>query len=255
MQSLKQYVKRLRFSLLAPSLLVDPKNNRRAVVYVEKRLIYNRIKKSGNSSILLFLDRIVYGKSDLQARDYREAKTSSLQRTASPFDLPSGELRQLNNYYKFTIFRNPYTRCLSMFLQKVATGERAGYSFSSGFGENSAEGFEKFVSFLEGGGIKSNSHFYPQADLLFFRPGDFSYIGKLENLDHELRRVCSEAGLAYPYDLQASKPHSLEENSEGKITKSAEKLRFYYTKDLFDRVRDLYLKDFEIGRFDTRPPI
>jgi len=60
MQSLKQHLKRLRFALLAPSLTVNPHNERRAVVYVKSKLIYNRIKKSGNSSILLFLDKIVY---------------------------------------------------------------------------------------------------------------------------------------------------------------------------------------------------
>lgn len=255
MQSLRQYAQRLRFSLLAPPLVINPKNNGRAAVYVEKKLIYNRIKKSGNSSILLFLDRIVYGDSDVHSQDYREAKKACLRRTVSPFDLPSSELRQLGKYYRFTVFRNPYTRCLSMFLQKVATGQRTGYSFSSGFGEDTPEGFEKFVCFLEEGGITSNSHFFPQTDLLFFRPEDFSHIGKLEDLDAELRRVCNDAGLPYPQDLEASRPHRLEETSEGKVTRSSDKLKLYYTPSLFDRVRKLYMSDFEVGRYDTRPPI
>lgn len=255
MQSLRQYAQRLRISLLAPSLVVNPRNNGRAAVYVEKRLIYNRIKKSGNSSILLFLDRIVYGDSGPQPQDYGEAKKACLQRTVSPFKLPARELRQLDKYYRFTVFRNPYTRCLSMFLQKVATGQMTGYSFSPGFGEDTPEGFEKFVSFLEEGGITSNSHFFPQTDLLFFRPEDFSHIGKLEDLDAELRRVCNDAGLTYPADLQASRPHRLEETSESKVTRSSEKLKRYYTPGLFDRVRKLYMTDFKVGRYDTRPPI
>jgi hypothetical protein len=255
MQSLKQHLKRLRFALLAPSLTVNPHNERRAVVYVKSKLIYNRIKKSGNSSILLFLDKIVYGGPGSDSEDYGKAKAASLRRTARPFDLPSRELRQLSDYYKFTVFRNPYTRCLSMFLQKVATGQRAGYSFSPGFGEDTPEGFEKFVSFLEEGGITSNSHFFPQTDLLFFRPEDFSHIGKLEDLDAELRRVCNDVGLPYPQDLEASRPHRLEETSEGKVTRSSDKLKLYYTPSLFDRVRKLYMSDFEVGGYDTRPPI
>jgi hypothetical protein len=247
-------LKQLRFWLLAPSLRVNPRNNRRAAVYVEKRLIYNRIKKSGNSTILLFLDEIIYGaqSSDL---NYRTAKTASVQRTVTPFDLPAGEVRRLDDYYKFTIFRNPYSRCLSMFLNKVAPGASSSYLSVAGFGDKSAAGFEEFVTFLAKGGINANPHFYPQTRLLFFEPEYFSHIGKLENLDVELRYVCSSANLPYPDELEASKPHRIDASAQGRITKADEKLRMYYTTDLFERVRALYASDFEVGRYDTEPPI
>lgn len=254
MSKLLNRAKRLRFSLLAPSLSVNPRNNMRAAVYVEKRLIYNKIKKSGNSSVLLFLDSIVYGNRDMESR-YKKAKLSVQERTTSPFDLPSREIRKLDEYYKFTIFRNPYTRCLSMFLHKVAPGRAALFTDVPGFGDNSAAGFGNFVSFLENGGIDSNAHFYPQTCLLFFRPDYFSHIGKLENLDIELKHVCSEVGLAYPADLQASKPHRAEKGGKGKVTNANEKLGIYYTSELFDRVRDLYINDFEIGGYDIQPPL
>jgi hypothetical protein len=244
---------RLRFALLAPSLVVNPRNNARVIVYTKERLMYNRIKKSGNSSIMLFLDEILYGN---QASDsnYEKAKNASFGRTTSPFKLPSREIRRLDDYYKFTIFRNPYTRCLSTFLNKVAPGNAALYSFVPGFGDDSARGFEKFIHFLEGGGTRSNPHFYSQTHLLFFRPEYFSRIGKLENLDLELRLICTDVGLPYPHDLEASAPHRVEQSCEGKVTKADRKLDMYYTKDLFDRVRDLYIADFEIGGYDTQPP-
>jgi hypothetical protein len=254
MSNLLNHAKRLRFSLLAPSLSVDPRNNMRAAVYVEKRLIYNKIKKSGNSSVLLFLDSIVYGNQDLDSR-YKNAKRSVQERTTSPFDLPGREIRKLDEYYKFTIFRNPYARCLSMFLHKVAPGRAVLYTNVPGFGDNSAAGFENFVSFLEKGGIDSNTHFHPQTSLLFFKPEYFSHIGKLENLDTELKRVCSDVGLVYPADLQASRPHRAEKGFKGKVTNANEKFGIYYTNELFDRVRDLYLDDFKIGGYDTQPPI
>jgi|WetSurSiteA1Bulk_404760.scaffolds.fasta_scaffold28340_1 hypothetical protein len=247
-------LKQLRFWLLAPSLRVNPRNNRRAAIYAEKRLIYNRIKKSGNSTILLFLDEIVYG-TQSSGLSYRTAKNASVQRTVTPFDLPAGEIRRLDDYYKFTIFRNPYSRCLSMFLNKVAPGASPGYSSVAGFGDKSAAGFEKFVTFLARGGINANPHFYPQTRLLFFEPKYFSQIGKLENLDLELRRVCKNVNLPYPDNLQASEPHHIDASAQGRITKADEKLKMYYTKELYSRVRDLYISDFEVGRYDTEPPI
>ena len=226
----------------------------RAAVYVEKRLIYNKIKKSGNSSVSLFLDSIVFGDRALDSK-YKDAKRSVQERTSSPFDLPSREIKKLDEYYKFTIFRNPYARCLSMFLQKIAPGRAVTFPDVPGYGDDSAAAFEIFVSFLEKGGIDSNAHFFPQTDLLFFRPEDFSHIGKLENLDIELKRVCSAVGLAYPADLQASKPHRAEKGFVGKVTNANEKFGIYYTDKLFARVRDLYINDFKVGGYDTQPPI
>ena len=125
----------------------------------------------------------------------------------------------------------------------------------AGFGDNSAAGFQKFVAFLATGGISANPHFYPQTHLLFFKPEHFSHIGKLENLDAELRHVCSSANLPYPDGLEASRPHHIDASAQGRITKADEKLKMYYTKESFDRVRALYRSDFEVGRYDTEPPI
>lgn len=252
--AVKQELQHRRFRLLQPSLKINPANNDKVAVYVGKNLIYNRIKKSGNTSVLLFLDEILYGARHLSG-DYFDAKTAALARTSTPFQLPVREIRNIDSYFTFTFFRNPYIRCLSMFLNKVAPAKRSIYSAAGGFGDRSPAGFAKFVHFLSDAGVRVDQHFYPQTHLLFFEPSTFAHIGKLENLDDELRYICDRANLLYPAGLTVSRPHQLEVNVDGRVTDAAAKLDMFYTGDLADRVLKLYRTDFEVGGYDTDPPM
>ncbi|WP_244263188.1 sulfotransferase family 2 domain-containing protein [Thioalkalivibrio thiocyanoxidans] len=226
----------------------------RAHVYPDLGLIYNRIKKSGNSSISLYLNELVAGESISAGTSMtRAAYRSELKNARSSGkrleDLSVRELLAARRYYRFTIFRNPYARCLSGFLDKVASA-KSRYSCFPGAGRQDADGFSDFVGFLETGGLWVNKHFWPQCDLLMAPPDEFDHVGQLENLREEMKRVCAAVSVTLPVSLDLSKPHSLERSYQGKVQGAAGRVAEFYDDSLYPRVAALYQQDFTVGRYD-----
>lgn len=230
----------LRFALLSRTLFFEPRNNPWAVVYPEAGLVYNRIKKSGSTSIRLFLNDAVSGKEGVVPH-----------RVIGPMELSAETLRNLRGFYIFTIFRNPYARCLSGFLEKMGSRKK-GYESFPGFGDPTPDGFRSFVDYLERGGLRANRHWWPQVDLLFWPPERFDHIGQLENLENEMRHVLGERGIALPDSLNLTAPHPVEQQRRAKVTRATSKVEAFFTHDLYDRVFSLYQRDFLVGGYEPR---
>ena len=241
--------KALRFAIFYCSYNFYPHNNRHVAVHPGTRIAYNRIKKSGNSSILLYLKDALDKKNKWSKGEHSEQKKKALDCFLTPFDLNAKEITNLNNYIFFTIMRNPYARCLSAFLQKVA-GNKDGYHNIPGYGRRNIAGFESFISFLENGGLYHNKHWWPQVDLLFLPPEQYSFIGKLEQLDTSLRSIFSLREVAIPDPLSMKEPHPSESEHLGKVTRATEKMATYYNNELYGRVYKLYCRDFELGGYE-----
>lgn len=240
----------LRFRRYAGSLRYVARNNSRLVVYPSHRIMFNRVKKSGNSSVLLFMQEATGQAASETSAGYRADKARALEGLMHPFDLPKSELLRIRDYYVFTIVRNPYSRCLSAFLQKVAPGTSDKYQEVPGFGHRDPDGFSDYVGFLEDGGLYTNPHFWPQVDLLFFPPEHFSFIGRLERLEKDLGCVLEDNGLAPPAGSRLDAPHPSEAAERVKVTGATDKVEAYYTSDLVERVRALYPEDFALGGYD-----
>lgn len=227
----------------------------RALVYPDLGLVYNRIKKSGNSSIVLYLQDVVRGqRNEAEAGELdRSAYVSQLRAARSAgwrlTDLSMGELRQVRDYYAFTVFRSPYSRCLSAFLDKVAPPRKRRRNVP-GAGRDDPEGFAEFIGFLETGGLYTNKHFWPQCDLLIAPPEYFAFIGQLERLQEALAHVLAEVGRDLPASLDASQPHVVEQRAQERVTGADARMKWYYTEPLYERVHALYQRDFELGGYD-----
>ena len=242
----------LRIATLAGIPQVRPQTQDTALVYLEHGLLYNRIKKSGNSSIVFYLRDILSKTGEDSAGDYRHDKKSAVGAGRKLTELSVFELRRVRSVYAFTIFRNPYTRCLSAFLSKRQKWEAGSekYKDVDGFEENSPEGFAAFVRFLEKGGLYHDKHFWPQVELLMCPPDYFARIGQLENLESELNSICRYAGVEVPAASISNQPHEADQAYEGKVTGANAKVRQYYSDALYDRVYRLYEQDFHIGGYD-----
>jgi len=247
-------IKKFKFAFFAKTTDVDLDNVHRVLAFPDIKLLYNRIKKSGNSSIVLYLKDLIEFNYIWTQEDYHSAKDKALHSTAMSLSkLPINKLNEINGYYLFTIFRNPYSRCLSAFLEKVADG-RVGFEDVPGFRDPSIDGFQRFVSYLESGGLYRDKHWWPQVKLLAWPPERFSYIGQLEYLEKDLRCVLHNVGVSFPSHVKITGPHPAEKKGinkygSSKVKDSADKVSCFYSDKLYERVFNLYRNDFYVGRY------
>lgn len=210
-------------------------------------LVFNRIKKAGNSTVVAFLSDLAAEERGRRALSVRDAKKSALK----PSRCRWHEARSMRSYIWFTVVRNPYDRVLSAFLDKVAFDEEVTASGKKPFqdvpgrGEATPEGFAKFIGFLGEGGIHHDRHFWPQRELLIMPPGRYDLIGRLETLPEDMARLLTMIGRDPASARKLDKPHPLELAQPKKITGASAKRDSFYTHQLAAEVRRLYASDFE----------
>lgn len=214
-------------------------------VFPKLKICFNRVKKSGNTTISAFLTDIS-GDSETESAD--EFKRALLK----PRAMPVKELQRLPSYYSFVVVRDPYSRALSAFLQKVAHGQSLKYAYCAGFGNSTPEGFHAFLTFLVMGGLYRDRHFWPQSDLLYQPIKNYSRVARLENLVTDMRIILTETGQDPALAELLASPHKVEAGTT-KITSATSKLGAFYNARSSALVHELYLKDFEMFGYPTYP--
>ena len=226
----------------------------RVVFYTDHKIAFNRIAKSGNSSVILYLDEAIHGTNNYSA-DYKLAKRSAMGTGKTLLEMSASSLDRasLREFSFFTVVRNPWTRTLSAFLDKIANGPHDKYGTIPGFGDNSKTGFEAFIAFLGNGGLHANHHWKPQNDALLLPASHFQTICRLEHLAEELPVALAQTGITLPSPDRLRQPHRIESNQHSKLTQAASKLLQYYSPSTIKAVADLYAADFNLGRYSTDP--
>lgn len=244
----------LSLALGRKTLQIKRDNLDRVVFYPEHNIAFNRIAKSGNSSVILYLDEAIKGPNNHQD-DYKQAKRKAMGTGKSLIEMSRSQKDRasLAEVSFFTVVRNPWTRTLSAFLDKIANGPRDKYGFIPGFGDNSQAGFEAFIAFLGSGGLHANHHWKPQTDALLLPASQFKNICRLENLSAELPDALAETGLTLPSPEQLQQPHHIERNQHSKLNRASNKLHRYYSSATTRAVAKLYAADFMLGSYSLDP--
>ena len=226
----------------------------RVVFYPEHNIAFNRIAKSGNSSVILYLDEAIRGPSSHQD-NYKQAKRSAMSTGKSLLEMcrSKHDRTSLKRFSFFTVVRNPWTRTLSAFLDKIANGPYDKYGSIPGFSDNSRTGFAAFISFLSKGGLHANHHWKPQSDALLLPASQFHSICRLEHLSEDLPRALSETALRLPSPERLQQPHQIESQQQSKLTQATRKLLLYYCPTTIKAVAELYAADFKLGRYSEDP--
>ncbi|PVB62271.1 sulfotransferase family 2 domain-containing protein [Labrenzia sp. 011] len=223
-------------------------NHDNVAVFPEIRLCFNRIKKSGNSSVCAYLAEVC-GYPDY---DSPEALKEHLLR---PEHLSFRQLASLKSYHSLVVVREPFERALSAFLDKIAHDTSERFRQYEGYHDVSADGFSRFLKHLDEKGQQVNRHFWPQTDLLYKPLEDFSLVAKLENLSEVLppflETVC---GRTIDRD-HLSAPHEMEAQKAGNVTKAKNKLKYFYREESISLVRKIYRKDFEKLEYSEKFPV
>jgi len=218
---------------------------KRATVSRTHNYCYLRIPKCANTTII---------KTLLQ---HDPALAASLAKSAKPKRASRGLYRAIawspeslaKRYYCFTFVRNPYTRVLSAYLDKIASAEPGNYGYVAaalGKTDISEVSFPDFIGFLEKGGLFSNVHWAPQTSILPLDTKLMSFIGQVENLEVDLARLISQIPGMSTFDAVFTHEQG-RRNSDSLISE-------YYDDDLASRVFELYREDFNELEYSEKLP-
>eukprot|EP00183_Erythrolobus_madagascarensis_P003752 CAMPEP_0185854146 /NCGR_PEP_ID=MMETSP1354-20130828/21471_1 /TAXON_ID=708628 /ORGANISM="Erythrolobus madagascarensis, Strain CCMP3276" /LENGTH=279 /DNA_ID=CAMNT_0028555835 /DNA_START=10 /DNA_END=849 /DNA_ORIENTATION=+ len=171
--------------------------------------------------------------------------------------LPRQEIERIANdpaWLKVAFVRNPYTRVLSGYLEKVKRG-------ILGVGKATASStFEHFVDELVTRSPRYlNEHFRDQSDMCSFNFLQYDVIGKIESLRDDLRCVASAKGFLDAVDYGWAKGYpkgndGLLDISTSHETRASAKIREYYTDDIAAKVYSRFRTDFEAFHYPQELP-
>jgi len=151
------------------------------------------------------------------------------------------EVLESDSFFRFAIVRNPYTRLVSAWKNKVVPcepgAERVYLAIKGRLPDMHAKeliAFDEFVGYLQSKSDLSefDPHWRRQVDHLFLNALSFSHVGKVEDMAASMTRLQQHLGLA-------------EALMGGKKNVSAPVGLATYDQDLADKVYSIYREDFE----------
>ena len=207
-------------------------------------VVYLEVPKAGCTVI----------KSVLQWSETRGAKplpgVSVHQRDASPLAAPLRDGFDLDELFGLesswlisTFVRNPFSRVLSCYLEKIAGAPRPGQRnlrvHNLGLAPGETMSFREFLEAVaQQRPRKMDIHWAPQARLVGWgkiRPG---FIGHFETLQTDVRRLVEITGISVPDDLLTRRT--------AHTTNARERLEeFYSDARCVALVREIYAQDFD----------
>jgi hypothetical protein len=225
-------------------------------VDVSKRYLYFEVPKAACTQMKELLRRQV-GAPPLQlfVGKLMETRRDMFVHARENVPLPSlvdldeatqKEVLESDSFFRFTIVRNPYTRLVSAWKNKVVPcepgAERLYLAIKGRVPDMHAKeliAFDEFVNYLHAKRDLSDAdpHWRRQVDHLFFDALNFSHVGQLENMAASMARFQQHLGLAEPL-------------MGGKKNVSAPVGLATYNQDLADKIYSLYQEDFERLGYD-----
>lgn len=224
--------------------LADFENNTN--ISLRNRYVYFAVDKVANSSIKNSLFEIEYAPVGKKALTLYDERCSPL---LSPYQVPQELLREVlnsGNYFRFAFVRNPYSRLLSCYLDRILTASskprRQLNAFLKRQGQESENvSFDQFIrAICQQEPIQQNSHWRVQTDDILHGLVDFDFIGKFENLWPDMAVVSSRIW----GDLRPEMANK-DVNKSPRATNAGGKLREYYTPELAALVAERFDSDFD----------
>lgn len=202
--------------------------------------IYFRIPKAANTTVASNLYVNEQGVWDLNSEEINRYKVSFER----PSTLTEDEIANLDRFFKFTVVRNPATRILSCYLQKIKGNakEKIIVTKSMGVAEETPIEFEEFIDWLGSeNNICKNYHWARQVDLIPVGVDALDFVGKVESLEQDLGTIIARI-------FGQERGRNLIDFSPGK-THADEKIGQYYTNGIREKLMRVYGSDFEELRY------
>ena len=228
----------------------------RTVVVPELNVLFNRIPKSANTSLTASIAALTQTVLPIDDHTYNNTFKRSYDRLSS---LSAPDAREvLQHYYCFTLVRNPYSRVLSAFLDKVGKSGIYSGKFIRKLARQDRRAligqhgdFGEFIGILEKNNLYTDHHWAPQAAFLTLPLERYDFVLRLESIEHDWRNVVEHV----KPDLAADDSGWHFAGQDPKRRRGAQsKLHAYYDDNLRDQVYELYRDDFDLFGYDKELP-
>lgn len=210
--------------------------NGRARISAERSYVYFRVPKAANSAIAA---NMIYYEEGIGVKD-RDAIAKFKLSNQRLGDLTKSEVSDIiSNYYKFTVVRNPYSRLISAYSEKIQGNKHYHRKKVERFLRKAPGDYIKlseFLDFLEfEGSIHSDGHWARQTDLIAIPISKLDFIGKCETLSSDLPKIMTRLYNRFEKPLDYA-PHA---------TGSDKKVEACDTQTL-NRIYKIYEQDFDL---------
>ena len=215
-------------------------------ISLKNRYLYVQTPKAATSTINRRLIKL-----ELIGAPIKQSKVGLHPRVTAavhlkPYQLPDAlfdEVLTSDKFLRFCFVRNPYSRILSAYLDKIVSHERPSAPVYTHFGRNFAEpgdsvSFAEFLAYLQltmADRNKWDPHWRPMTSIL--RPDLVPYdvIGRIETFDADFAEINRRLGGIIP-DAPSATPHR---------TDAAKRVGENFTDTLREAVRAIYASDFD----------
>ena len=222
-------------------------------ISLKYKYIYVETPKAGCSTIKLILQRMELDDPEYHGDDLMDIHT----RIFTPMIKPSqvGSFHRYQNradIKKFCFVRNPFTRLLSSYLEKIQQNKSIKSEILSLLGMNpgdlsQAVSFHEFVSAISLQSISSmNPHWRPQFYQTYQESIEYDYIGRFESLENDLAEILAKIQPDYQKYWGSERRHASNANQF---------ISEYYSPTIIDQVIEIYAKDFTYFGYPKKMPI
>ncbi|WP_185962540.1 sulfotransferase family protein [Thalassomonas sp. M1454] len=194
----------------------------RGAIDFDLGIFCNRIPKAANSTIVSNLVQLKLGE-EIASPQAKKVFTT-------PSQLKTAELEKFDDLFKFAVVRDPFSRTLSAYLDKI----------DRKFNQNEEKiSFKDFLKSLKAGKLHSNLHWAPQTSILLIPIEEFDFIGKFENLNDDLAFIINK--------IKGQESTNNDFSRKGPPSTSAtDKVKKYYDSECVELMQQMYSKDFEL---------
>lgn len=240
-------------SLSEPLILLDHVHlsERYPYLYVDTpKTGCSTVKKTLNLAEQAEVDAVLTDRTETEF-GYSQALLNLHDRRLMPLSAPASpdDLRAAmrSRRVRFCFTRNPFTRVLSAYIDKIESNEKRRAHFvedlSCEVGEPTFVEFLRLV--LNQPVVDMNPHWRVQTHQTMLGVIDFTHVGAFERFDHDLATILRAIDPATLRFVSAVTEHR---------TSAMKRLsRFYEDSEAVDLVRRIYAEDFDAFNYDTNP--
>lgn len=225
-----------------PPRIPFKEQDQRVFISDDPPFVYFRIPKAANTNIVATLYYARHGHLDAPRKEIISYKLA----TRSPGDLAESEVDLILSATSFSVVRNPYTRFLSAYLNKMNQAHDVRHKVLTALGKPADHevSIDEFIGYLEDGGIRQDGHWCPQSWLIPIGVRNLTHLGRVETLEADVEAILADI-FGRPIAFQ---------NYNGGQSRANDRIADYVTGDRQARIFRLYEEDFDELRYPAALP-